>query len=125
MPKNTASQFVASALRQLAPLVVFSYADTTQGHYGTVYRAMNFNYAGWTDEDRKTPRYDYIVPGAHPRKAFRIGEYTKVRRKPKVRYWITTGNRKERRILAKLCGWKSRKWDGGPPLDDNGKIPLT
>jgi hypothetical protein len=115
MPRNTASMFVSSALRQLPPHIVVSYADTAVGHDGTVYRAMNFNYAGWTDEDRKTARFDYVVVGKHSRSAFRGGnEYTRVRRTPKIRYWIATGNRRERKRLEAICGWGSRDWDGGP-----------
>lgn len=116
MPKGTASRFVASALRQLPPRIVASYADTAAGHSGTVYRALNFNYAGWTDQDRKTPRYDYVVEGKHSRDAFRCGNFTRVRRKPKVRYWIVTGNKREKRKMTALCGWPINEWDGGPTL---------
>ena len=115
MPKGTASAFVADALRQLPPRLIASYADTSVGHRGTVYRAMNFHYAGWTDQDRKTPRYDYKVPGKHSRDAFRCGTFERVRRLPKVRYWIATGPKRTKRRLETLCGWPSRKWDGGPP----------
>jgi len=114
LPRNTASQFVASALRQMPPRLIASYADTAHGHYGTVYRAMNFHYAEWTDMDRKTPRYDYVVTGKHSRDAFRSGKYTKVRRKSKIRYWIATGTKRDRKLLTSMCGWQSRKWDGGP-----------
>ena len=44
----------------LPPRIVVSYADPLWGHYGYIYRALNFRYAGWTDMERKTPRYDYI-----------------------------------------------------------------
>lgn len=116
--KNKASEFVADALRQLPPLLVASYADTSVGHIGTVYRALNFHYAGWTDEDRKTPRFDYVVPGKHSRDAFRGGNFTRVRRKPKIKFWIATGDRRDRKRLEKLCGWSSRAWDGGPKLQE-------
>ena len=115
LPRNTASQFVWSALKQLPPLLIASYADTSVGHLGTVYRAMNFYYAGWTDQDRKTPRYDYVpANGKHTRDAFRSNDYTRVRRKPKIKYWVATGNRRDRKTLKSRCGWPSRPWDGGP-----------
>ena len=91
-PRNSESWFLSQALRLLPPLIVLSYADTVQGHVGFVYRAANFRYAGWTDMDRNTPRFDYLVPGKHSRQAFRNGvaQYSeKVRRKPKVRYWLS------------------------------------
>lgn len=110
-----ASQFVSQCLKEVPPRIVFSYADTAVGHHGGVYRAMSWNYAGQTDEDRKTPRFDYVpTNGKHSRDAFRSGEYTKVRRKPKHRYWTTTGSQRERRRLAKLCGWDARQY---PPAE--------
>lgn len=112
MPRNTESWFVSRALRMLPPLLVFSYADTRYEHYGYIYRALNFRYAGWTDMDRKTPRFDYIPwkEGAHTREAFRTGYAKKVRRQPKVKYWLPTGNRTERHKLAALCGWPALDW---------------
>lgn len=120
-PRNTESWFIARALKMLPPLLVVSYADTVQGHTGIVYRAANFNYSGWTDMDRKTPRFDYVVPGKHSRQAFRDGnaQFTeRVRRRPKVKYWIATGDRKQQHALGKLCGWPSISWaDYPPPLE--------
>lgn len=122
MPVNTESWFVARALRALPPRLVVSYADTAHGHIGYVYRALNFNYAGWTDMDRKTPRYDYIpVSGGHTREAFRSGYTKKVRREPKVRYWRPTGNKSERRRLSELCTWSSLDWKELPtPSEQKG-----
>ena len=111
MPKNSETQFVAAALKKMPPFIIVSYADTAFGHVGYVYRAGNWNYAGWTDMDRKTPRFDYIpVAGGHSRNAFRGGYIEKVRRQPKHKYWITTGNHSERRVLAKMCGWPRMPW---------------
>jgi hypothetical protein len=122
VPRNAASWLIARALKMLPPYIVVSYADTVQGHMGFVYRAANFYYAGWTDMERKTPRYDYIVPGKHTRQAFRDGErqFTeKVRRRPKVKYWTVTGNRKERRDLERACGWPKLDWREAPPPSEH------
>lgn len=112
LPQNAESWFVARALKKLPPRIVVSYADTTHGHYGYVYRALNFRYAGWTDMERKTPRFDYIPAkdGAHTREAFRTGFVERRRRLPKVKYWTVTGNRTERANLTKVCGWPSLSW---------------
>lgn len=112
MPRNTESWFISRCLAKLPPRLVCSYADTKQGHVGYVYRASNWFYAGQTDQDRKTPRFDYVVAGKHSRDAFRGGskEYTRVRRLPKHRYWTVTGNRRDRRDLSRLCGWNKQKW---------------
>jgi hypothetical protein len=117
MPKNTESWFVSRTLKLLPAKIVVSYADTREQHYGYIYRALNFHYAGWTDMDRKTPRYDYIPhdPDAHTREAFRTGYSHKVRRMPKVKYWIVTGNKSERRQMTKLCGWPLMRWQETPP----------
>lgn len=113
MGRNTESWFISRALKLLPPLIVVSYADTREGHIGYMYRASNFHYAGWTDMERKTPRYDYIAPGKHTRDAFRGGlgaNSIKIRRKPKHKYWTVTGNRRDRKRLAKLCGWPTLQW---------------
>lgn len=103
--KNTETWFMARALLRLPPRIVLSYADTAFGHVGTVYKAANFFFAGWTDMDRKTPRFDYVCAGKHSRDAFRSGFTERVRRKPKLKYWTTTGNHRERRDLVRACRW--------------------
>lgn len=123
MPRNTESWFLSRALGLMEPRIVVSFADTGRGHQGYVYRAANFSYAGWSDMERTFPRYDYRRPdqAGHSRDAFRDGRkvadggFVKVPRSMKVRYWITTGNRTERRALAALCTWPSMSWLTEPP----------
>lgn len=115
LPRNTESWFLRHALGMMPPRIILSYADTAAGHVGYVYRASNFHYAGWTDMDRKTPRFDYIAPGKHSRDAFRNGYTDKVRRKPKVKYWIVTGKKAEREALTDLCAWPRMNWKELPP----------
>jgi hypothetical protein len=118
LPRNSESWFVSRCLALLPARLVVSYADTAEGHAGYIYRALNFHYAGWTDMERKTPRFDYIVPGKHTREAFRGGtrQFTeRRRRKPKVKYWKATGNRRERKNLERLCGWPKLDWRTMPP----------
>lgn len=110
MPRNTESWFVARALKLLPPRIVVSYADTAHGHAGYIYRASNFFYAGWTDMERKTPRYDYVVEGKHSRDAFRCNQWTRVMRKPKHKYWIVTGDRRQQRALLKIATWPKLSW---------------
>lgn len=116
MPSNTESWFVSRALRAMPPRIVVSYADTAHGHTGYVYRALNFHYAGWTDMDRKTPRFDYIPVDStkHTREASRSGVAYRVRRRPKVKYWTVTGDRRERKYLTSLCGWPQLDWNLNP-----------
>lgn len=116
-PRNTESWFVSRALSMLPALIVVSYADTTEGHKGYVYRACNFYYAGWTDMERRTPRYDYVTPGKHSRAAFRSGEgaeSVKIRRRPKIKYWTVTGNKRQRNGLLKNMHWPKLCWKEYP-----------
>lgn len=110
---NAESWFVSRALKLMPPKIVVSYADTAHGHVGYIYRALNFHYAGWTDMDRKTPRFDYIPldPTKHTREAFRSGYSEKRRRLPKIKYWITTGTSRERFALEGVCGWPKFDWN--------------
>lgn len=55
-PKNTESYFIGNTLRWLkkntAIKRVISYADTTYGHEGTIYKASNFKHCGMTAKGR-------------------------------------------------------------------------
>jgi hypothetical protein len=67
-PRNTETWFLARAVRLIRrerPDVRYlvSYADPSVGHVGTVYRAANWRADGRTDEERKTPRFDYECDG--------------------------------------------------------------
>ena len=117
LPANTESWFVSRALRMLPPMIVVSYADPLHGHLGYIYRALNFHYAGWTDMERKTPRYDYVPhdPTRHSREAGRSGYTVRRQRVAKVKYWTTTGTRRDRRRLERLCPWPRMSWHESPP----------
>lgn len=125
LPRNSESWFVARSLKMLPPRIVVSYADPVHGHLGYIYRALSFRYAGWTDMERKTPRFDYIPhdPTQHTREASRSGYSERRRRVAKVKYWTTTGTPSERRALVKLCGWPSLDWKELPPPVEPGIDP--
>lgn len=64
VPKNAETYVIGRAVRYIqrhrpdvATLV--SYADPSAGHAGTIYKAANWKADGRTDQDRKTPRFDY------------------------------------------------------------------
>ena len=66
-PKNAETWFVSRALRWVRknrPDVecVVSYADPSVGHQGVIYQAGNWIKDGRTDQERKTPRFDYEDP---------------------------------------------------------------
>jgi hypothetical protein len=67
-PKNTETWFMSRAINYLHLAhpeveVLVSYADPSVGHAGTIYRAGNWISDGQTDQERKTPRFDYMVEG--------------------------------------------------------------
>lgn len=127
MPRNTESWFISRALKLLPPLIIVSYADDAFGHQGIVYRASNFNFAGQTDSDRKTPRFDSMpaetgcdllgsVRPKHSRSSSRIcGGKVRVARSKKFRYWIVSGTRRDQHNLKKLCAWPKMSWNEGGP----------
>lgn len=123
-PENGESWFLGRALRLLPPRIVVSYADTTYGHMGYVYRAANFKYAGWSDMERKTPRYDYVPAdtSVHTRDAFRNGYEKRVRRKPKVRYWCVTGSKTDRKVLYRKMAWPDLDWKLLPPPTEHKQV---
>jgi hypothetical protein len=66
-PANAETWFVARAIRWIQrdyPDVtcLVSYADPSAGHRGTIYQAGSWIADGRTDQERKTPRFDYRNP---------------------------------------------------------------
>lgn len=64
VPANAETWFIGKAIRHIKRhhrnvKVLVSYADPSAGHSGTIYRASNWIADGRTDDDRKTPRFDY------------------------------------------------------------------
>ena len=61
-PKNSESRFIAVSIRLLRKAyltkAIITYADTAQGHEGTIYKASGFKYLGLTDEKK-----DFVVNG--------------------------------------------------------------
>jgi hypothetical protein len=65
MPRNSESWLISQSIRHIRrnrPDVahLLSYADPSAGHAGVIYKAANWRFDGMTDQERKTPRCDYI-----------------------------------------------------------------
>lgn len=104
MPHNTESWFIARTVdwvKRHRPEVecLVSYADPSQGHSGTIYKASNWTSDGMTDDERVSPRKDYYV-GA--KKYSRKGHlpagvaFERVARISKFRYIYRLNQRKPR-----------------------------
>ena len=64
VPRNGETWLISQSIKYIKrhyPGVCFlvSYADPSAGHVGTVYKAANWREDGRTDDNRKTPRFDY------------------------------------------------------------------
>lgn len=73
VPQNAETWLIAKAVKYIhqnlpAVKVLVSYADPSAGHGGTIYKAANWIADGRTDQERKTPRFDYAC--AHTGKRY-------------------------------------------------------
>ena len=91
IPRNAETWLIAKAVKFIKKnhrhvLHLISYADPSAGHAGTIYKAANWKSDGRTDQERKTPRCDY-VDGRTGKKYGRRGNMPTdaiVQRKPRV-----------------------------------------
>jgi len=65
VPKNAETWLIGKSVRWIKrhnPDVkhLLSYADPSAGHAGTIYKAANWRQDGRTDDERKSPRCDYV-----------------------------------------------------------------
>jgi hypothetical protein len=65
VPKNAETWAISGSVKHIRKnypdvYALVSYADPSAGHSGTIYRAANWVPDGRTDENRKTPRCDYV-----------------------------------------------------------------
>lgn len=105
-PKNTETWFVARAIywiRQTHPEVqcLVSYADPSAKHKGTIYLAGNWITDGRTDQERKTPRFDYVFAGKRYSRRAHVPEGVVPERTPRVSkfrfvYWLDGLHEKRR-----------------------------
>jgi len=87
LPKNAETWVIGAALRYIKRtrpdvLYIVSYADPSVNHDGTIYKAANFKQDGRTDDERKTPRFDYVdaETGKHYSRKSHVGDRPVVRR---------------------------------------------
>jgi hypothetical protein len=107
-PKNAESWFMSRAVqwvKQNRPDVrlLISYADPSAGHSGTIYRAANWISDGRTDQERKSPRVDYMANGKMYSRRSHIPSAAEIIRVPRVSkwrfvYWLDGTHEKKRQI---------------------------
>lgn len=65
IPRNAETWVIGQAVRYVkrhyqSVSFLLSYADPAAGHSGTIYKAANWQADGRTDDERKSPRCDYV-----------------------------------------------------------------
>lgn len=99
-PKNSETWFMSRVV-QLVRIgrpdveLLVSYADPSAGHIGTIYKAGNWIADGHTDQERKSPRCDYVAvaTGKHYSRKGHVPSGVRVERVPRVSkfryiYWL-------------------------------------
>ena len=91
VPKNAETYFIGQAIRHIrrhhkSVRVLVSYADPSAGHSGVIYKAANWIADGRTDDERKTPRFDYAdaVTGKRYSRRGHVPAGVKIKRIPRV-----------------------------------------
>mgnify|MGYP001571591365 CR=1 FL=1 len=91
IPQNAETYFIARAVKYIrknnrAVKWLVSYADPSVGHAGTIYKASNWLADGRTDQERKTPRFDYADAATGKRYSRRghVPEGVEIKRIPRI-----------------------------------------
>jgi hypothetical protein len=91
VPQNAETYFISRAIRYIRQQhqtvkVLVSYADPSVGHAGTIYKAANWIADGRTDQERKTPRFDYTdaVSGKRYSRRSHVPVGCQIKRIPRV-----------------------------------------
>ena len=124
LEKNLQTWFVAQTFKLLPkPMIIVSYSDSNFGHYGYTYQALNFLYTG-----EGGSAFEYVFQGKsfHNRwiqkkwfdfrnlpydEELSVNENFKkvggeiIKQKPKHRYVIFLGNKKDKKMLRKKLKW--------------------
>lgn len=129
LPKNTESWFVSRAIKELCkekPRIkaVISYADSTEGHIGYIYQALNFQFSGSTvnkvffrDEEGRLRHPRQSGVNISPEEAEKRG-WISEKRQGKFRYILLVGDRRTRRQSKKRLLWTDEEYP--KKVEDNG-----
>ena len=128
LEKNVLSFFLSTSLKRLPnPLVLVSYADSSQNHHGYIYQATNWIYTGLS-----IPFKDYYVKGMEHLHNGTIMDMSRgkenrvqwlrdkfgdnlimIERARKHRYFYFLGNRKEVKKINEMLPYKKEPYPKG------------
>ena len=88
-PFNSETWFMSRAIKYVKRncskvKALVSYADPSRGHVGLIYKAGNWQTDGRTDQERKTPRFDYSVNGKIYSRRSHVPDGSNVIRVPRI-----------------------------------------
>jgi hypothetical protein len=114
LPWNSESRFVSWCLREMKKtdphLIVVSYADSAEGHYGYLYQSLNFIYTGTS-----VPWVDRTIEGKDHRSVSRERlkgpDVIRKTRSKKHRY-VWFANKRDKKLLA----WPEMPYPKAKPL---------
>lgn len=129
LPKNTQSWFVAQTFKLLPkPLIIISYADPNNGHNGYTYQALNFLFTGNGGSTKEYIFNGKQITTRHVKeywfknrnlpfdKRLTIDQNFKnaggevLEQKPKNRYVIFLGNKRQKKEMLKYLKWEVKPY---------------
>lgn len=91
VPANCETFLIGKAVRYIKRYhpnvqILVSYADPSAGHAGTIYKAANWISDGRTDQERKTPRFDYAdaITGKMYSRRCHVPDHVKIKKVPRI-----------------------------------------
>jgi hypothetical protein len=126
--KNLASYFVSKCFGLLPkPQIIVSYSDTSMGHHGYIYQALNFIYTGLSEE-----RTEWRMIGSNMHSKTICEQYTLEERKGsdkfalidrpvKHRYVYFLGNKKQVKTMKEALNYQIEPY----PKGDNDKYDAS
>tara|TARA_R100000951_G_scaffold108169_1_gene104155 strand:- start:1327 stop:1962 length:636 start_codon:yes stop_codon:yes gene_type:complete len=126
LPKNTLSYFVSQCLKMLPPLIIVSYADTSQNHNGYIYQATNWIYTGLSA--KRTERYDILNPNKHSKtcvETMKVEDLAIRERPQKHRYIFFTGSKTQRKKWRQELNYKEQPYPKGKNKRYNSSHKVT
>jgi hypothetical protein len=111
LPSNALSYFVGKVLKLLPPMILVSYADTSQNHHGYIYQATNWIYTGATKE-RTDIGFEDGTHSRHYDKKIDKSLFRK-KRSSKHRYIYFIGTKRDKKIWRSLLRYDAEEYPKG------------
>ena len=132
LPKNSLSYFVSRVLKSLPPMILISYADTSQNHHGYIYQATNWIYTGLSAKMTDWRLKDSNKHGRHMLDSYTIEEirnddrFELVERLRKHRYIYFIGNKRQTKKWKSMLNYSIEQYPKGDNKRyDSSYVPIV